>query len=264
MSLLEVRDVKKRFGGFVAVNGVSFDVEEGMVFGVAGPNGAGKSVLFATISGFYRPDSGDVRFAGRSIAGERPHAICRAGLTRTFQTPQLFASMSIADNLRVGAEFGNVGGEDRVPEILRMLDLEAIADRQATNLDLFTTKKVVLGAALATGPRLLLLDEPMAGFSHSEIEAYRALVERIRSEWGVTVIIIEHLLDVLIGLSDRMLILNYGQVLFEGDPEEVRHHPEVVEVYLGGATQQDGADGRAAGSSGDRAQGSSGGEGESA
>lgn len=246
MSLLEVRDVRKRFGGFVAVNGVSFDVEEGCVFGIAGPNGAGKSVLFATISGFYRPDGGDVRFAGQSIVGLRPHAICRAGLTRTFQTPQLFHSMSIADNLRVGAEFGNESGEDRVPELLKLLELEAVAERPATNLDLFTTKKVVLGAALATNPKLLLLDEPMAGFSHSEIEAYRGLVERLRSQWGITVIIIEHLLDVLIGISDRMLVLNYGQVLFEGDPEEVRHHPEVVDVYLGGATQEDGANGRPA------------------
>jgi branched-chain amino acid transport system ATP-binding protein len=235
MSLLEVRDVKKRFGGFVAVNGVSFDVEEGMVFGVAGPNGAGKSVLFATISGFYRPDSGDVRFAGRSIAGERPHRICRLGLTRTFQTPSLFSSMSIADNIRVGAEFGNETGRDPVPELLELLELEDVADKRASNLDLFTTKKVVLGAALATAPKLILLDEPMAGFSHAEVDAYQGLVQRIRKERGVTVIIIEHLLDVLIGLSDRMLILNYGQVLFEGDPEEVRHHPEVVDVYLGGA-----------------------------
>lgn len=239
MSLLEVRDVAKRFGGFVAVNGVSFDVEEGRVFGIAGPNGAGKSVLFSTISGFYRPESGEVRFAGESIVGHRPHRICRAGLTRTFQTPTLFHSMTVADNLIVGAHFGNQDGEDLVPELLEILELGGIAGSQATNLDLFTTKKVVLGAALATAPRLLLLDEPMAGFSHQEIESYRGLIERIRHERSVTVVIIEHLLDVLIGISDRMLVLNYGEVLFEGDPDDVRHHPEVVDVYLGGAAEQD-------------------------
>ena len=240
MSLLEVRGLTKRFGGFVAVDGVSFDVEEGTVFGVAGPNGAGKSVLFATVSGFYRPERGEVRFAGESIAGRRPHSICRAGLSRTFQTPILFHSMSVEDNLVVGARFGNTDGADLVPELLELLELGSVADRQATNLDLFTTKKVVLGAALATAPRLLLLDEPMAGFSHHEIESYRALIEAIRRERSVTVIIIEHLLDVLIGISDRMLVLNYGEVLFEGDPEEVRSHPEVVEVYLGGAAEGEG------------------------
>jgi branched-chain amino acid transport system ATP-binding protein len=238
MSLLEVRGVTKRFGGFVAVDDVSFDVEEGAVFGIAGPNRAGKSVLFSTISGFYRPESGDVRFAGKSIVGHRPHRICRAGLSRTFQTPTLFHSMTVEDNLRVGATFGNEDGEDLVPELMELLELGPVAGSQATNLDLFTTKKIVLGAALATGPRVLLLDEPMAGFSHAEIESYRRLVERIRRERSVTVVIIEHLLDVLIGVSDRMLVLNYGEVLFEGDPDDVRDHPEVVEVYLGGATDE--------------------------
>lgn len=239
MSLLEVRGVTKRFGGFVAVDGVSFDVEEGAVFGIAGPNGAGKSVLFSTISGFYRPDRGDVRFAGESIVGHRPHRICRAGLTRSFQTPILFHSMTVEDNLTVGARFGNEDGEDLVPELIEILELGPVAGSQATNLDLFTTKKVVLGAALATDPRLLLLDEPMAGFSHREIESYRDLIERIRAERSVTVVIIEHLLDVLIGISDRMLVLNYGEVLFAGDPDEVKDHPEVIDVYLGGAVKEE-------------------------
>lgn len=239
MSLLEVRRVTKRFGGFVAVDGVSFDVEEGAVFGIAGPNGAGKSVLFSTISGFYRPDRGDVRFAGESIVGHRPHRICRAGLTRSFQTPILFHSMTVEDNLTVGARFGNEDGEDLVPELIEILELGPVAGSQATNLDLFTTKKVVLGAALATDPRLLLLDEPMAGFSHREIESYRDLIERIRAERSVTVVIIEHLLDVLIGISDRMLVLNYGEVLFAGDPDEVKDHPEVIDVYLGGAVKEE-------------------------
>lgn len=235
--LLQVDGLTKRFGSFVAVDDVSFDVPEGSVFGIAGPNGAGKSVLFSTVSGFYRPTKGDVRFAGESIVGKRPHRICRDGLTRTFQTPILFHSMTVEENLRVGADFGDGNGEDRVPQLIQDLELESVADRKATNLDLFTTKKVVLGSALATSPRLLLLDEPMAGFSHREVESYRALIDRVRDEQAVTVIIIEHLLDVLIGISDQMLILHYGQVLFQGDPEEVRHHPEVVDVYLGGGIE---------------------------
>jgi branched-chain amino acid transport system ATP-binding protein len=244
MSLLEVRGVTKRFGGFVAVDEVSFEVEEGAVFGIAGPNGAGKSVLFSTISGFYRPDAGDVRFEGRSIVGHRPHRICRAGLTRTFQTPILFHSMTVEDNLIVGARFGDVDDrEDLVPELLDTLELGPVAGSQATNLDLFTTKKVVLGAALSTRPKLLLLDEPMAGFSHREIESYRELIARIRTDWSVTVVIIEHLLDVLIGISDRMLILHYGEVLFEGEPEEVKRHEGVVDVYLGGGIEDEEGEG---------------------
>jgi branched-chain amino acid transport system ATP-binding protein len=239
MSMLEVTGVTKRFGSFVAVNDVSFTVPEGTVFGVAGPNGAGKSVLFSTISGFYRPSSGDVRFEGESIVGQRPHRICRRGLTRTFQTPTLFHSMSVTENLRVGARFGRIDDSDPVPHLIEVLELEPVADSLATNLDLFTTKKVVLGAALATAPKLLLLDEPMAGFSHSEVNSYRRLIQRIRGEWSITVVMIEHLLDELIGISDRMLVLHYGEVLYEGDPDEVREHEGVIDVYLGGGIEDE-------------------------
>lgn len=232
-ALLSVEGLTKRFGGFTAVNDVTFRVPEGVVFGIAGPNGAGKSVLFSTVSGFYRPTAGTVEFAGRNIVGRRPHDVCRLGLTRTFQNPILFHSMTVEENLRVGASFGNTAQEDPVPELIDALDLGEVANSTATNLDLFTTKKVVLGSALATDPSLLLLDEPMAGFSHSEVEQYRALIEQIRTERAITVIIIEHLLDVMIDICDRMLILHYGEVLFEGDPSEVREHPDVIEVYLG-------------------------------
>jgi branched-chain amino acid transport system ATP-binding protein len=237
VSLLEVQGLVRRFGALAAVNDVSFEVAEGEVFGIAGPNGAGKSVLFSTISGFYKPTSGEVRFDGRPISGMPPHRICHLGLTRTFQTPTLFHSLTVQDNIRVGAEFGRGGSGVDVPAIIDLLDLGPVAGSRATNLDLFTTKKVVLGAALATHPRMLLLDEPMAGFSHVEIEQYLELVAEIRRRWGTTVIIIEHLLDVLIGVSDRMLILHYGSVLFQGRPEDVRDHKEVVDVYLGGGIE---------------------------
>jgi branched-chain amino acid transport system ATP-binding protein len=236
MSLLEVRGITKRFAGLVALKDVGFDVEDGEIFGIAGPNGAGKSVLFTTIAGFYRPTAGSVTFDGRSIVGLSPHQICRLGLVRTFQTPALFHSMTIEHNLRVGGLFG-AGSDSRAPEILDFLGLRDAAAARATNLDLYTTKKIVLGSALATGCRVLLLDEPMAGFSHVEIEAFLGLVRRIRDEWGITIMIIEHLLDALIGISDRMMILHYGEVLFAGSPEEVKQHAQVVDVYLGGVSE---------------------------
>jgi branched-chain amino acid transport system ATP-binding protein len=234
MPLLEVRDVTRRFGSLVALNGVSFGVEEGELFGIAGPNGAGKSVLFGVISGTYRPSSGSVVFDGHDIVGLGPHEACHRGLVRTFQTPTTFHSLTVRQNLAVGRAFGG-GRRQDVEDVVELLDLGNVADRPAINLDLFTTKKVVLGAALATECKMLMLDEPMAGFSHLEIEAFLEIVRRINRERGITVVIIEHLLDILIGITDRMMILHYGEVLFSGDPAEVKRNEKVVEVYLGGA-----------------------------
>jgi branched-chain amino acid transport system ATP-binding protein len=234
MSLLEVDGVTKRFGSLVAVNDVSFEVREGEVFGIAGPNGAGKSVLFSTIAGFYRPTSGRVRFAGRDIVGLASHQVCHLGMTRTFQTPTMFHSMTVEENVRIGGLFGRSGHGDIVPEVLDFLELGPVAGRRAMNLDLFTTKKIVLGAALATGPKLLMLDEPMAGFSHVEIERYLELIAFVRDRWGITVIVIEHLLDVLVDVSDRLMVLHYGEVLHEGIPGEVVQDQRVIDVYLGG------------------------------
>ncbi|HVM21088.1 MAG TPA: ATP-binding cassette domain-containing protein [Egibacteraceae bacterium] len=239
MALLEIDDVHKRFGNLDALQGVTFSVTEGEIFGVAGPNGAGKSVLFKTIAGVHRPDRGDIRLDGDSLVGLSPTKVCHRGLTRTFQTPTTFPSLTVRDNLRVGTTFGE-GGRS-VDELLDFLDLGRVADRKATNLDLFTLKRVVLGAALGAGARVLLLDEPMAGFSVVEIEKYRELVHAINDTWGVTIIIIEHLLDVLIGVSDRLMVLHYGQVLFSGLPEEVRSDETVAEVYLGQAPGAQGA-----------------------
>lgn len=233
MSLLEVVDVHKRFGAIEALRGVSLHVDDGEVLGIAGPNGAGKSVLFKTLAGVHRPDQGEIRLDGTSLVGMNPTRICHLGLTRTFQTPSTFPSLSVRDNVRVGAEFGRT--DRTVEEVLEALDLAAIADRPARNLDLFALKRVVLGAALATGCRVLLLDEPMAGFSMVEVERYLALIADLRREWGTTIIIIEHLLDVLIGVSDRLVVIHDGTVLFSGVPEEVRHNDEVAEVYLGAA-----------------------------
>jgi branched-chain amino acid transport system ATP-binding protein len=232
MSILEVRGVSKRFGSLEALRDVSFEVKEGALYGIAGPNGAGKSVLFNVISGVYRPSSGEVRFGGENIVGVPAHGICHRGLVRTFQTASTFHSMSVKDNVRVGGLFG-AGTEDRVPMIMELLEIAPMADVPATNLELFTLKKVVLGAALATDCKVLMLDEPMAGLSLVEIERYLELVRRVNQEWGITVLIVEHLLDVLIDISERMMILHYGEVLYEGSPDEVKGHEEVATVYLG-------------------------------
>jgi branched-chain amino acid transport system ATP-binding protein len=237
MALLEVRALSKRFGSLEALRGLDFQVQEGELYGIAGPNGAGKSVLFNVISGFYSPSSGEVVFDKHNLVGLHPHQICARGLVRTFQTATTFHSMSVQDNVRVGAVFG-AGNEDRVEELLRFLDLTERAETPAVNLDLFTLKKVVLGAALATGCRLLMLDEPMAGLSLVEVERFLELVRRANREWGITVMVVEHLLDVLIDVTDRMMILHNGQAIYEGSPAEVRRDEEVAAVYLGEAPGQ--------------------------
>jgi branched-chain amino acid transport system ATP-binding protein len=174
-----------------------------------------------------------VVFEGADVVGLSPNQICGRGLVRTFQTPVTFHSISVRENLLVGELFGGRAAARRAPELAGLLGLGPVMDHPATNLDLYTTKKVVLAAALATGCRVLLLDEPMAGFSHVEIEDFLRLVRRVNLEWGVTILIIEHLLDVLIGISGRMLVLHYGEVLFQGSPDDVRHHEGVAKVYLG-------------------------------
>ena len=230
---LKTQALSKSFGQLAALSDVSFGVEENEIFGIAGPNGAGKSTLFNVVAGLYQPSSGKILFQGEDITRLSAHQVCQRGIGRTFQVPTRFSSLSIRDNVRVGAIFG-AGREDHVPEILDFLGLSVRADAPATNLDLYTAKLVMVGAALATGCKLLMLDEPMAGFSVVEIEDFKALVQKINGGWDITIIIIEHLLDTLIDISDRMMILNDGRVLYIGLPERVTQDPTVVDVYLGG------------------------------
>jgi branched-chain amino acid transport system ATP-binding protein len=230
--ILETQGLSKNFGRLAALVDVSFQAEEGEIFGIAGPNGAGKSTLFNVIAGVYPPSSGQTFFEGQDITGLSPHQICHRGIARTFQIPTTFHSMSVYDNIRVGATFG-ARRKDHVPKIIEFLNLDSKADALAKDLDLYTTKLVMLGAALATDCRLLMLDEPMAGLSIVEIEDFLTLVRKINQEWKITIVIIEHLLDILIGVSTRMLILHDGQVLYIGAPEKVTQDRRVVEVYLG-------------------------------
>lgn len=230
--ILETRGLSKNFGKLAALADASFQVEEGEIFGIAGPNGAGKSTLFNVIAGLYPPSSGRVFFEGHDITGLNPHQVCHRGVARTFQIPTTFHSMSVYDNIRVGATFGG-RRKDHIPEIIEFLNLDGKAHALAKDLDLYTTKLVMLGAALATDCRLLMLDEPMAGLSIVEIEDFLILVRKINQERKITIVIIEHLLDILIGISTRMLILHDGQTLYIGASEKVTQDKRVVEVYLG-------------------------------
>jgi branched-chain amino acid transport system ATP-binding protein len=231
-AMLETVSISKSFGKLNALVDVSFSVEEGEVFGIAGPNGAGKSTLFNVITGNYKPTSGKVFFKGRDITPFGPDRVCHAGIGRTYQIPATFQSLSVQDNIRVGATFG--GKKTRpVEEIIDFLKLSEIAHQPAKNLDLFSTKLVMLGSVLATDCELLMLDEPMAGFSVSEIDKFIDVVRSVNKKWGLTVIIIEHLIDILISITGRTLILDNGSLLYLGSSSGVTEDRRVIEVYLG-------------------------------
>lgn len=234
--ILETQKVSKAFGRIDALVDVDMTVEKGEIFGVAGPNGAGKSTLFNVISGTYLPSAGRVLFDGKDITKLSAHRICHQGMARTFQVPQTFPTLSVYDNIRVGATFGghdSLGLEKRIQTNLDFLGLTSFKDTLASNLDLYTTKLVMMAACLATGCVLLMLDEPLAGLSMMEISDFLDLIRKINRDQGTTVLIIEHILDSLIDVSNRMLILHNGEVICVGDPNEVCQNPKVIEVYLG-------------------------------
>ncbi len=235
--LLEARNVTKRFGEMAAVNNLSFTVREGEILGIAGPNGAGKTTLFNVISGVY-PAEGKIIFDGQNIAGLGPHHICRRGLARTFQTPVVFSSLSVYDNVKVGVHFGSGASrrqeKEIIDELLDFVGLSAKRDQLARNLPLIDKKLTMVAAALATRPKLLLMDEPLGGLSPAEIKLTIALVEKISQKLGITLLVIEHIMRVLAGISSRLMILHNGEIIATGSPEEVVRDERVIEVYLGG------------------------------
>lgn len=237
MSFLEVKDVTKRFGDLAAVKDLSFAIEEGEIFGIAGPNGAGKTTLFNLIAGTY-PCNGMILFQGKKINNLQPYEVCKMGVARTFQIPQVFSSMTVYDNLEIGAHFSGRAENQKeekaiIAEVIDFIGLSGKENLSAKNLSLFDKKLTMLAAVLATKPKLLLLDEPIAGLSPTEIRQSEELFNRINQERKITLIVIEHLMRVLMGISHRVMIINNGEKICTGLPEEVAKNKEVIEVYLG-------------------------------
>jgi branched-chain amino acid transport system ATP-binding protein len=236
--LLELRQVSRSFGGLTAVRRVDLAIEAGHIVGLIGPNGAGKTTLFNLITGAYRPNSGAIVFEGADITRLPPHARCKLGIARTFQLVRPFPNLSVLDNVAVGSVFGrNPAGSRRAAEVaardaLTLLGLEHRAKQPARTLTLVDRKRLELARALATHPKLLLLDELLAGLNPSEVVTAMDLVRRIRDS-GVTIVMVEHLVKALFGVSDRVAVLNAGEKICEGTPEFVAQDARVVDAYLG-------------------------------
>jgi branched-chain amino acid transport system ATP-binding protein len=253
MPLLEVRDVAVRFGGIVALDGVSFDVEAGSIVGLIGPNGAGKTTLFNCLSRLYECDRGDIRFDGRPLLAAPRHRIAALGIGRTFQNVALFGSMSVIENVLVGAHsrsasgffsnalrFPSVPREEatvraKAAQILALLDLQPMAERRVADLPFGTRKRVELARALAAQPKLLLLDEPASGLNHEEVGELSSLIRSLRARLALTVLLVEHHMSLVMSISERVVALNFGKVIAQGAPAEVSRHPELMRAYLGTA-----------------------------
>ena len=238
MALLAVRNVTRRFGGIVAIDDVSLDVERGQIVGLIGPNGAGKTTLFNIVTRLYRPDSGSLEFEGRSLLRTPPHRIVRRGIARTFQNVELFRSMTVLDNVLVGAHartrpFASRGALARAHEILEYVGLADVAHRPASGLSFGTLKRVELARALVAEPKLLLLDEPAGGLNHEEVGELGAFVRRLRDDFDLTVLLVEHHMGLVMGIADRIHVLDFGRKIAEGPPDEIRRSPAVIEAYLG-------------------------------
>ena len=233
MALLSLRNVTRRFGGIVALDGVSFDVPEGEIVGLIGPNGAGKTTAFNVITRLYTPNEGEVEFAGESLLKTPVHGIVRRGIARTFQNVELFRTMTVLENVLVGAHTRGGTASDDAHEALAYVGLDAIARRPVAGLPFGTLKRVELARALAAQPRLLLLDEPAGGLNHEEVEELGRFIQQIREDRKLTVLLVEHHMNLVMGISDQVHVMNFGKMIAEGTPDEVRANPSVIEAYLG-------------------------------
>jgi branched-chain amino acid transport system ATP-binding protein len=235
MGLLELTKLSKRFGGLEAVKEVNLEINQDEIFGLIGPNGSGKTTLFNLISGALRVTEGSIKFKGEEITPLKPHEICRRGVARTFQIARPFADVTVYRNVMIGAlnQASTVSEAAHITdEVLSLANLSGKKDVNGKNLTIPERRRLELARSLATRPKLLMLDEPMAGLTPTEVEEMSALLQRIR-KMGITIFIIEHILQAVMTLSDRIAVLNYGQKIAEGSPEEIGMNQKVVEAYLG-------------------------------
>ncbi len=235
LSLLELKEVRKNFGGLKAVSNVSFGLERGEILGIIGPNGAGKTTLFNIITGFMKPESGEIRFEGTPLVDFKPHQICQKGLVRTFQIVKPFLQLTVLDNVIVAAlNRVNSTGEatEKALRTIEFVGLREKRDTLATGLTLPHRKRLELARALATEPKLLLLDEVMAGLTPKEVDELIRLLKEV-NERGITILLIEHVMRGVMALSKRVIVLNYGEKIAEGVPEEVVKNRQVIDAYLG-------------------------------
>lgn len=249
MSILEIKNVVKKFGGLTALNDISFKVEEGAIHGLIGPNGAGKSTMFKNISGFYTPTSGDIFYKGESITGKKPYTISETGIVRTFQETTLFQELTVFENALIGCHasartnvFSALFGLDkqqqkaaakRVEEVLDFMGLSDRSEQHASELPLGSQRALAISIALVSGPKVMLMDEPFAGMNPEETNHMMDLTRKVR-DTGITIVLVEHDMKAVMGLCDHLTVLNFGQLLAEGTPEEIRNNDKVIEAYLGG------------------------------
>ena len=248
--VLQIKNISKNFGGISALTDVSFNINEGEIFGLIGPNGAGKTTMFNVITNVFGPTSGDILFAGETITGKKPHKITELGICRTFQNIKLFPQMTVLVNVMVGGHCRSSSGvfrsvfrtkfqkdeekqlRQRALELLELVDLVDIMDAISENLSYGQQRRLEIARALASDPKLLLLDEPAAGMNETETESLFGLIKKVQAK-GITVLIIEHDMPLVMKLCDRIVVLNFGKKLAEGTPEEIQNNQEVIEAYLG-------------------------------